>query len=162
MGLGDWVGAMLEPRHSKMSCSQMYPPRGITRISSIAAPHPGQSGEAGGRFDGTRSSRIMSDSCPQMPPESPWSSPPEPRCPAAGAAGSAREICRIERPAAERWSEWQDLNLRPPRPERGALPGCATLRYLAEAAYIASRPRRPQARRKLIGPACVAIVRPRV
>src|SRR5438105_14393881 len=26
------------------------------------------------------------------------------------------------------WSEWQDLNLRPPRPERGALPGCATLR----------------------------------
>src|SRR5690606_37741855 len=28
----------------------------------------------------------------------------------------------------KRWSEWQDLNLRPPRPERGALPGCATLR----------------------------------
>src|SRR3954468_11741480 len=28
----------------------------------------------------------------------------------------------------EGWSEWQDLNLRPPRPERGALPGCATLR----------------------------------
>ena len=28
------------------------------------------------------------------------------------------------------WSEWQDLNLRPPRPERGALPGCATLRWL--------------------------------
>ena len=27
-----------------------------------------------------------------------------------------------------RWSEWQDSNLRPPRPERGALPGCATLR----------------------------------
>jgi hypothetical protein len=27
-----------------------------------------------------------------------------------------------------KWSEWQDLNLRPPRPERGALPGCATLR----------------------------------
>ena len=23
----------------------------------------------------------------------------------------------------EKWSEWQDLNLRPPRPERGALPG---------------------------------------
>src|SRR6478672_9807061 len=23
------------------------------------------------------------------------------------------------------WSEWQDLNLRPPRPERGALPDCA-------------------------------------
>jgi hypothetical protein len=29
----------------------------------------------------------------------------------------------------EFWSEWQDLNLRPPRPERGALPDCATLRY---------------------------------
>ena len=28
------------------------------------------------------------------------------------------------------WSEWQDSNLRPPRPERGALPGCATLRDL--------------------------------
>src|SRR5262249_274155 len=27
----------------------------------------------------------------------------------------------------EAWSEWQDLNLRPPRPERGALPDCATL-----------------------------------
>ena len=27
------------------------------------------------------------------------------------------------------WSEWQDLNLRPPRPERGALPDCATLRH---------------------------------
>src|ERR1700736_133811 len=26
------------------------------------------------------------------------------------------------------WSEWKDLNLRPPRPKRGALPGCATLR----------------------------------
>ncbi|SJM32170.1 hypothetical protein BQ8482_250055 [Mesorhizobium delmotii] len=26
------------------------------------------------------------------------------------------------------WSEWQDLNLRPHRPERCALPGCATLR----------------------------------
>ena len=23
---------------------------------------------------------------------------------------------------AKYWSEWQDLNLRPPRPERGALP----------------------------------------
>ena len=23
----------------------------------------------------------------------------------------------------ESWSEWQDLNLRPPRPERSALPG---------------------------------------
>ena len=28
------------------------------------------------------------------------------------------------------WSEWQDSNLRPYRPKRYALPGCATLRYL--------------------------------
>src|SRR5271170_7500582 len=27
----------------------------------------------------------------------------------------------------ETWSEWQDLNVRPPRPERGALPDGATL-----------------------------------
>ena len=27
------------------------------------------------------------------------------------------------------WSEWQDLNLRPLRPERSALPDCATLRH---------------------------------
>jgi hypothetical protein len=27
--------------------------------------------------------------------------------------------------SAKYWSEWQDLNLRPPRPERGALPECA-------------------------------------
>jgi hypothetical protein len=27
----------------------------------------------------------------------------------------------------ESWSEWQDLNLRPPRPERGALPATAHL-----------------------------------
>jgi hypothetical protein len=25
--------------------------------------------------------------------------------------------------SAKYWSEWQDLNLRPPRPERGGLPG---------------------------------------
>jgi integrase len=31
--------------------------------------------------------------------------------------------------SAKSWSEWQDLNLRPPRPERGALPDCATLRF---------------------------------
>src|SRR5258707_4557641 len=33
------------------------------------------------------------------------------------------------------WSEWQDLNLRPPRPERGALPDCATLRCQAGGSY---------------------------
>ena len=31
-------------------------------------------------------------------------------------------------PVAKYWSEWQDLNLRPPRPERGALPDYATIR----------------------------------
>ena len=36
------------------------------------------------------------------------------------------DICRgrlLE--ASQGWSEWQDLNLRPPCPERGALPDCA-------------------------------------
>src|SRR5215469_14434068 len=41
------------------------------------------------------------------------------------------------------WSEWQDLNLRPPRPERGALPDCATLRHRGRS-YIDGRPS-PQA-----------------
>lgn len=30
------------------------------------------------------------------------------------------------------WSGREDLNLRPPRPERGALPSCATPRLTAE------------------------------
>jgi hypothetical protein len=38
------------------------------------------------------------------------------------------------------WSEWQDLNLRPPRPERGALPDCATLRLTRKPGYIPGRP----------------------
>ena len=46
-----------------------------------------------------------------------------------------------------KWSEWQDLNLRPPRPERGALPGCATLRDQTERAItLRSTTRRPQSR----------------
>src|SRR5262245_30131663 len=43
------------------------------------------------------------------------------------------------------WSEWQDLNLRPPRPERGALPDCATLRR--KGALITRVRERPQAQR---------------
>src|SRR5215472_16259716 len=42
------------------------------------------------------------------------------------------------------WSEWQDLNLRPPRPERGALPDCATLRQ--KAGLITRVGKGPQAR----------------
>src|ERR1700688_1548951 len=52
---------------------------------------------------------------------------------------SPAQFGRWERPwsrtrsahAPDKWSEWQDLNLRPPRPERGALPDCATLRLVA-------------------------------
>ena len=33
-----------------------------------------------------------------------------------------------ERPFSFKWSEWPDLNRRPPHPQYGALPGCATLR----------------------------------
>ena len=43
-----------------------------------------------------------------------------------GEPGAGRESS-----ARQKWSEWQDLNLRPPRPERGALPDCATLRLVA-------------------------------
>src|SRR5262249_13035131 len=42
------------------------------------------------------------------------------------------------------WSEWQDFNLRPPRPERGALPDCATLRQ--KAGLITRVGKGPQAR----------------
>src|SRR5690242_8247883 len=40
---------------------------------------------------------------------------------------------------SECWSEWQDLNLRPPRPERGALPDCATLRLTSAGIYTRAR-----------------------
>src|SRR5262249_5133912 len=44
---------------------------------------------------------------------------------------------------AKCWSEWQDLTLLPPRPERGALPDCATLRL--KAGLITRVRERPQA-----------------
>ena len=37
-------------------------------------------------------------------------------------------LCRARNMPCENWSEWCDLNTRPLRPERSALPGCATLR----------------------------------
>ena len=49
-------------------------------------------------------------------------------------AGALRER---NREFCGKWSEWQDLNLRPPRPERGALPGCATLRDQTARVYNA-------------------------
>jgi hypothetical protein len=51
------------------------------------------------------------------------------------AAGDSCAVCLI----GNDWSEWQDLNLRPPRPERGALPDCATLRQCR--GYITGPPR---------------------
>src|SRR3974377_552832 len=48
------------------------------------------------------------------------------------------DTCGKSAPWEWSWSEWQDLNLRPPRPERGALPDCATLRL--EAGLITSAP----------------------
>ena len=36
------------------------------------------------------------------------------------------------------WSERQDLNLRPPDPQSGALPNCATPRWRADVLYIVS------------------------
>ena len=35
----------------------------------------------------------------------------------------AEPVAETKPTSAKYWSEWQDLNLRPPRPERGALPG---------------------------------------
>ena len=40
----------------------------------------------------------------------------------------------------EKWSGREDSNLRPPRPERGALPGCATSRQI-RARYSAHDPK---------------------
>jgi hypothetical protein len=41
----------------------------------------------------------------------------------AGVARSVRSVTHASGAGqAKYWSEWQDLNLRPPRPERGALP----------------------------------------
>jgi hypothetical protein len=53
------------------------------------------------------------------------------------------------------WSEWQDLNLRPPAPEAGALPGCATLRP-SRLTYIDASPegrnKRPDGRLPALSP----------
>lgn len=43
----------------------------------------------------------------------------------ASAFPASRRVRKDREPG---WSEWPDSNLRPPRPKRGALPGCATLR----------------------------------
>jgi Phosphoribulokinase / Uridine kinase family len=45
--------------------------------------------------------------------------------------------------AGKGWSEWGDSNSRPPAPEAGALPGCATLR-LNEADVYRQAPPDPQ------------------
>ena len=41
---------------------------------------------------------------------------------------SLRAVDTVSRKPLRNWSEWQDLNLRPPRPERGALSECAYTR----------------------------------
>ena len=46
------------------------------------------------------------------------------------AQGVAQVVAKSFWSSVKCWSEWQDLNLRPPRPERGALPDCATLRLV--------------------------------
>jgi hypothetical protein len=55
---------------------------------------------------------------------------------------------RVRKDRESGWSEWQDSNLRPPRPKRGALPGCATLRLEnAGGLYVKHRPfRKPLGR----------------
>ncbi len=76
---------------------------------------------------------------PASPRASLWfSSRPSPRWSARMAAIPTLVLTRLIRKRADPghrrpqdWSEWQDLNLRPLRPERSALPGCATLRLRA-------------------------------
>lgn len=95
---------------------------------------------------------------PSDPPDPSFAAVTTARCqrPASPAGARLRRPTRIdvEKPLHERirsfegpgrpantWSEWQDSNLRPPRPERGALPGCATLRHM-EASIATLRRRR--------------------
>lgn len=54
----------------------------------------------------------------------------DPKTKSPGAAGAFRFRAAHRSACAlyGGWSEWQDSNLRPPAPEAGALPGCATLR----------------------------------
>src|SRR5262249_32326223 len=54
----------------------------------------------------------------------------------------AADSCGNSASPEDIWSEWQDLNLRPPRPERGALPDCATLRLVAGLITASSRGRK--------------------
>src|SRR5262245_7010393 len=54
-----------------------------------------------------------------------------------------RWVDKLSKKSGKIWSEWQDLNLRPPAPEAGALPGCATLRP-AEAHVYRRDPTEPQ------------------
>src|SRR4029078_7858485 len=48
----------------------------------------------------------------------------------AGVTGVGAAVKGLLPNLVNRWSEWGDLNSRPPAPEAGALPGCATLRWL--------------------------------
>ncbi len=53
-----------------------------------------------------------------------------------------------EAEAPPNWSEWADSNCRPPAPEAGALPGCATLRQLKVRAHQAQGYIAPPRRRR--------------
>ncbi len=60
-------------------------------------------------------------------------------------------ICNYLKYLGKFWSEWQDLNLRPPRPERGALPDCATLRSTGGRLIASVAPQRNRAKHLLCG-----------
>ena len=104
-----------------------------------------------GRYETVLAPEILgaADRVPERPPEG--AAPGGP--PEGGRRQSAigtRLRCRLGgrkrrscgRSGGKEWSEWQDSNLRPPAPEAGALPGCATLRALAEASYNVAAPAR--------------------
>jgi hypothetical protein len=64
----------------------------------------------------------------------------------------AQVVADFASKSAKCWSEWQDLNLRPPRPERGALPDHATLRLANRPPSSRDGSWRPQCTRA--GPSC--------
>ena len=57
---------------------------------------------------------------------------------------------RFRNPCSKNWSEWGDSNSRPPAPEAGALPGCATLRMAEGVVYRQARQAPQQSLRRAL------------
>ncbi len=66
--------------------------------------------------------------------EIPGARNPEPRVPSA--CGWSSRVENPPAPVLSQWSGREDLNLRPPAPKAGALPGCATPRLHRQASSL--------------------------